>query len=289
MTRARALAWLVLLGSLALAATADPPADPVPRSAGPYIVLAADFHVHSFPGDGALLPWDLAAEARRRGLNVIALTNHNSTWSWRLARWLGRDRTDVIVLPGAELTSAGYHMTTIGVEAPVAWPQPPAAAAAAVHAQGGVVIAAHPLAPRPSDWDDAGIDAVDGFEAANSNDTLADVAPFTARAVARRPSIAPIGASDFHYFAPIGVSRTFVFVTDRSPAGVLDAVKRGRTVACDAWGSSYGAAELQPVVSGECRRLAQDSLRAPRVEVTSTYSAWLALVILVTLGFRECR
>jgi predicted metal-dependent phosphoesterase TrpH len=284
---ARAIAWGLVIGSIALGGTSSPPERPSIRS-GRHMVLAGDFHVHSFPGDGGLLPWDIADEARRRRLDVIALTNHNSLWSWRLAERLARRRDDVIVLPGIELTSAGYHMTSIGVRKPVPWRQPPVDAIAAVHAQGGVAIAAHPLSPRPSKWDDAAIDALDGFEAASSNDTLSEISPFTMRATARHPGAAAIGASDFHYFAPLGVSRTFLFVTERSAAAVLEAIRSGRTVACDGRGETYGPSELVPAVEEECRRAAMSGPSGWRwIDGVSTCAAWIGLAALVALGWRR--
>jgi predicted metal-dependent phosphoesterase TrpH len=285
--RLRLLLWIAVAACVALGTTGDMP----PRAAigyGSYAVLAGDFHVHSFPGDGGLTPWDLVAEAQRRRLDVIALTNHNNLWSWRLAGRLGLPPGGVIVLPGIELTSGGYHMTSIGVHAPVSWRQSPADAAAAVHAQGGLAIAAHPLGPRPTQWDDAAIDALDGFEAASSNDVLAAIAPFTTRAIARRPSLAPIGSSDFHYYTPLGVSRTFLFVTERSPAGVFEAIRSGRTVACDSQGDAYGSAPLVAAVAAECRAAATAEPAGWRtLDAVATAGTWLGVVGLVVLGVRD--
>jgi hypothetical protein len=85
-TAGRALAWILLITSIALGSGTSAGSGRVAPRVGPYTVLAADFHVHSFPGDGGLLPWDIVTEARRRGLDAIALTSHNNMWSWRLAR-----------------------------------------------------------------------------------------------------------------------------------------------------------------------------------------------------------
>ena len=285
---ARGIAWGVVLASIALGMEAPAPARQ-PATDGGYTILTADFHVHSFPGDGGLPPWDIAAEARRRGLDVVALTNHNNQYSWRLAQWLAPPTGGVLLLPGIELTSIGYHMAAVAVERPVAWRQSPAAAAAAVHTQGGIAIGAHPRSPGLSRLDEPdALDALDGFEAASSNGTVSGVAAFTRRAMTRRPSLAAIGASDFHYFAPLGVCRTFVFVTERSPAGVLEAVRRGRTVACDGRGDTYGPTELVAAVSGECQRLAAAAPVGWRWrDAVSTCGAWLGLAALVALGGRE--
>jgi hypothetical protein len=283
----RALGWIVVIAALALGFAAPPvPAREAARSGG-YLILAADFHVHSFPGDGGLPPWDIAPEAYRRGLDVVALTNHNSNLSWRLAQMIAPHPAGAMLLPGIELTSSWYHMAAVGAHTPIPWRQSAASAAAAIHAQGGVAIAAHPSSPKNARFDDEALDAIDGFEAASS-DTITELARFTRRAMTRHPSLAPIGASDFHYLAPIGTCRTFLFVTERSPAGVLDAVRHGRTVACDGRGETYGPAELAASVSDECRRVAT---AAPAgwswIDAVSTWGTWLGLVALVVLGARE--
>ena len=66
----RAIAWLAVLAGLAISGNPDPiPARPRVMKAG-YVVLAADLHVHSFPGDGTLPPWDLEVEAPDRGMGM---------------------------------------------------------------------------------------------------------------------------------------------------------------------------------------------------------------------------
>lgn len=285
---ARVIAWVGLIGCIALGAAGGAAVERPPLTAGGYTVLAADFHVHSFPGDGGLLPWDLAGEARRRDLDAIALTNHNSLFSWRVAQRFGSSFDGTIVLPGIELTSSGYHIAAIGVREVVPWRQSPVQAAAAIHAQGGLAIAAHPLGPVPSAWDAAALAAVDGFEAASSRDTVAQTAPFIRQAVARRPALAPFGGSDFHYYTPLGVNRTFLFVTGRSRDGMFEAIRSGRTVACDSRGEVFGPPALLAPVAAECRRVATARPSGWHwVDGVSTGGAWISLVALIVLGPRD--
>ena len=85
MTAARALG-LLLIGGAVIAGTAldRVPVDG-PARAGDQFVLAADFHVHAFVGDGGVPPWELGREARRRKLDVIVVSNHNQLLAARLA------------------------------------------------------------------------------------------------------------------------------------------------------------------------------------------------------------
>jgi hypothetical protein len=292
----RAIAWLAVLAGLALSMTADPIPDRPRVMKGGYIVLAADLHVHSFPGDGILPPWDLAVEARRRHLDAIALTNHNSTHSWRLAEWLSPGISGAggaLMLPGVELTAVGYHLAVVGVTWPVAWRQSAAAAAAAVHAAGGVAIAAHPSKRSWPALDDAAVRVLDGVEVAHPmllvKDSLRrEMLTFYDRAGKLHPAVAAIGSTDFHHFAPLGFGRTYVLAREATQAGILDAIRAGRTVACDGAGESYGPPELVAMLGEDCRR---DARLPPAgdsaIDRVSTWLVWVGLVALVIFGFRD--
>jgi predicted metal-dependent phosphoesterase TrpH len=286
-----AAAVLIVLG-LGLTWQPAPPPMPEREMKAGYHVLAADLHVHSFPGDGVLLPWDLAREARRRHLDAIALTNHNSTHSWRLAQWLaltgGPDAA--MLVPGDEVTAVGFHLAAVGITAPVPWRQPVAALAAAVHAQGGVVIVAHPARKTWRFLDDAALAAVDGVEVDHPMNYVWDEArreltAFYARANRVHPTIAAIGSTDFHHFAPVGLNRTYLLVTERSVPGIVAAIRAGRTVGCDADGAAHGQDNLVELLGDVCHAEATappaGETRAGRI---GTWLVWLGVVALVVCG-----
>jgi hypothetical protein len=266
------------------------PADAI--TAGGYRVLAGDFHVHGFP-DG-LPSWDAADEARRRGLEVIALTSHNSLrgwWLWTHAPWRKEKAGDPLVLPGEELTAVGYHLAIVGLHQAIPWHQPLAAAVAAAHAQGAVAILAHPGgAVVTRVVGDDGLRLVDGVEVAHpemeiSEDARRDFARVYSRATALKRNTAAIGSSDFHYMAPIGVCRTYVFVREATSYGVLEAIRAARTVACDARGLTYGPPELAPLVAERCRADAErpPADTGPRSRI-ATLLVWGGLLGLVLAG-----
>jgi hypothetical protein len=294
----RRLAGLAVFAGLILTLTADTPAERRPAEHAGYAVLTADFHVHSFPGDGVLPPWDIAVEARRRRLDAVALTNHNSTHSWRLAQWLSGiipQSGGALLIPGEELTAPGYHLAVIGVTTPLDWRQPAARAVEAAHAAGGVAIAAHPGRWTWRAFDDAALAALDGVEVAHPSmhvwkDARRELAEFYERAKRVHPSIAAIGSTDFHHLAPIGLARTYVFARPATQAGILDAIRAGRTVACDGRGEAYGPPELVAMTREECRR---DAATPPDGETplarAGTWLVWIGLVALVVLGAEESR
>jgi predicted metal-dependent phosphoesterase TrpH len=241
----RALAAVVMLAGIVVGTLSDRLPDAQPRQAGDYWILAGDFHVHAFPGDGALAPWTLRDEARRAGLDVFAVTNHNHVFTARLARWINRVSDGPIAIPGEEITNPDYHLIAIGVEHAVSADQPAAAAIAAIHAQGGIAIAAHPGRRfRGYDNDDT-VAALDGAEAAHpamhDDETFRrDIGDFFERARRLNADVAAIGSSDFHVSPALARCRTLVFARNRTAAAVIEAIRHGRTVAVDADGQLYG-------------------------------------------------
>jgi len=225
--------------------------------AGDYWLLSGDFHVHASPGDGALAPWMLRQEARRAGLDVIAVTNHNQSFTGRLAARISNMGEGPMMLAGEEITNPSYHMIAVGIERTVNGANLSAVdAIAEVHAQGGVAIAAHP-SRRFHGYDDATVVAMlDGAEAMHSDVyRLAafrdDLEAFYSRARRVNPDIAAIGSSDFHAMPPaIGRCRTYLFVRERTKAGVLDAIRSGRTLAVDGDGRLQGDPSLIQLLGG---------------------------------------
>ena len=156
----------VFAASLAAGTLADrPPAQPQIEIGG-YRVLAVDLHTHSSMwSDGALTPWGLVLEAERQGLDAIAITGHNSVLDGRLGRAFARAASRVIVLQGEEILSdPDYHLIAVGVRERVGFGQRAADAIDAIHRQGGVAIAAHPIREFWRAYDAAALQRLDGAE-----------------------------------------------------------------------------------------------------------------------------
>ena len=276
---------MLILAGLVAGTVAPAPPLREPVRAGEYWLLAADFHVHGFPGDGALSPWLLRAEAARAGLDAFALTNHNRVSTGKAARRLAAGTPGPIIIPGQEITGRGFHIAAAGLEERVDWTRGPAEAIRGVHAQGGVAIAAHPGRYFTA-WDDASIALLDGHERAHPSmwrpEPGADFAAFAHRAAALKPGIAPIGSSDFHSGTAPGYCRTWVLARERSAVGVMAAVRDGRTVAMDMDGRLYGGADYVRLVRDA--QVARPVVTRPTAWTrASVAAATLGLLLLVLL------
>jgi hypothetical protein len=242
----RRVAALSCFVGLAIGTLTDEHPVRIPVRSAEFWILAGDFHVHAFPGDGTLTPLDLRDEAFRMGLDVIAITNHNQIATGRFAEWIASKSDGPMLIGGEEITHPEYHLIAVSVTRRVRADRSAAEAIAAIHAQGGVAIAAHPTHAFPG-YDDGTLAIVDGTEIAHPSNHPEERREFLDafnRARRLNPNVAPIGSSDIHVTPTLGACRTFVFVRERSVSGVLEAIRAGRTVAADQFGLLYGDPDL---------------------------------------------
>jgi hypothetical protein len=231
----------------------------------------------------------LQRHAARVGLDVIAITNHNQTMSGRLGRWAAERSSGPLILVGEEITGRNFHLIAVGIEQPVNWNQSARAAIADVHAQGGVAIAAHPMHGFAEGYDAVALADLDGLEAAHPDAegplTAAQFEEFYQRALPRNPEVAAIGSSDFHTNGPMGLCRTYLLVRERSKAGVVDAIRDGRTVARCESSNLHGRPELVKLLEPY-----EDALAPPddtAAQQIANFVVWLSLIALAILGTRD--
>jgi len=63
-----------------------------------------ELHCHSTASDGSLSPLELIEEAKLKGIDILALTDHDTTGGLPLAKKLGRE-LGIQVIPGIELST----------------------------------------------------------------------------------------------------------------------------------------------------------------------------------------
>jgi hypothetical protein len=255
-----------------------------------YRIFAGDFHVHGFFGDGALPPWEIRREAARRGLDVVAITNHNQTFAARLGAWLGRRFDGPLVLVAEELTTPGFHIAAVGIRHPVEWRLPALGAIDAIHEQGGVAVAAHPDESYPRSFDRSALERLDGVEvevpAADKPDARSAL-DFYELAKRVRSHVSPIGSSDFHFAAPVGSPRTYLFATDLTREAILDALRSGRTVSYDSRGNAIGDPQLVAHVERHIRA-ERDRSGSRTARWFSVVCAWTGLLLMTLfVPFRD--
>lgn len=106
----------------------------------------ADLHAHTRHSDGADSPKEVLQWAARAGLDVLAITDHDTISGAEIAAELaGESGTGPDVIVGEEVSSADGHILALFICDLVPPGMPAAETVAAIHEQGGLAIAAHPF------------------------------------------------------------------------------------------------------------------------------------------------
>ena len=255
---------------------------------GGYRVLAVDFHVHSFPLSWALLePFDTVLEARRQGLDVIALTPHNNVWVAKVGRWFARSLNGPTVLVGEEIVSPRYHLLAVGIEARVDWRQSAAGAMEEIHRQRGVAIAAHPLKAYWAAYDEAAMRALDATEVFHPYVYINPQAYAELRQFYGRSGVTAIGDSDYHGLGPMGSCRTFVFAKSDSQDDILEAIRTGHTVVTDKDGRMFGGPSVLQIalLNPQFEKLQSPTPRPGVVIKASSICGLLGLLGILVFGY----
>lgn len=215
---------------------------------------AGDLHVHSREsGDASPSIAEVVAAARARGLDFIALSEHNTTAQ---LDWIGAAQDaspDVLILPSVEYTTYGGHANATGatawVDHRVGQPGVTAASAfAAFAAQGAFVGVNHPALDLGGlcigcawehGWEGAaGIEIITGgWEPVGRLFFPQAVAIWEEREAAGQ-RLVPVGGSDDHRAgtgtgptdSPLGSPTTLIYAESLSASALLDALHAGRTV-----------------------------------------------------------
>ena len=204
----------------------------------------ADIHMHTNLGDGTASPTRVIKEATRKGLQVIAITDHDHLeGAKRVIELLAQQESTLQVITGVEVSTRQGHLLGLFVnKAPKAL-QSVEASIGAIKEQGGLVIIPHPLGRLVPSLSRAKIETllnrgfpIDGIEIYNPSPANASMRS-TVRVANAQWGLAEIGASDAHFWQHIGAAYT-LFPGD-SPDDLRRAILE-RTV-------SSGGQEIPPV------------------------------------------
>ena len=112
----------------------------------------AELHAHSSASDGVPTPEALVDIAQELGLDVLAITDHDTTaGALRARRYAERSGATVEIVVGMEVTTLRQdHIVGLFLEAPVAIFRSVPRTVEAIHAQGGLAVVAHPFLGMPS-------------------------------------------------------------------------------------------------------------------------------------------
>ncbi|NMB85145.1 MAG: hypothetical protein A4E44_01323 [Methanosaeta sp. PtaB.Bin018] len=184
-----------------------------------------DLHIHSNYSDGHASVVEIINAAMHRGLDGIALTDHDNMRGIPAARrYIKEQKLDLILIPGVEVTTSEGHLLVLGVEEPPKRKLSPEETIEAAHALGGIADVPHPYHPFRNAI--GRIPDVDAVEVYNSKH-LFGLANGRAWVEARRRHMPMVAGSDSHFAETVGLGVTEMDAADVDE--VLDAIVAGRT------------------------------------------------------------
>lgn len=178
----------------------------------------ADLHIHTHYSKDAIPDVASVLEyvVNHTDLKVIAITDHDAIAGALEARRLA-PRYGIEVVVGEEVSTTEGHVLALFIEEFLPPGRPAAETIAAVHAQGGICIAAHPYAwmipsmgwnglyqrcrQTPAEW---ALDGIEGFNAGLWIPQNNDIAT----RMSQRLGLAVCGGSDAHHLTTIGKGYT---------------------------------------------------------------------------------
>ncbi len=215
------------------------PASPSPAPFTPW--LRGELHCHTWHSDGESDPAQIVRMARERGLDFLAITDHNTIANRRDLAHL--PDPGLILIPGVEVTTFKGHFNVWGigdwVDFRVLCPEDMAAAIRFAVERGAVTACNHPK-PFGPPWDYTEVSGYHCVEVWNGPWHVLNQASldFWLEQLANGKRIPAIGGSDYHrksesdieppYARELGTPTTWVWVEGAPDAdAILRAVRQG--------------------------------------------------------------
>jgi hypothetical protein len=247
-----------------------------------------DLHMHTAHSDGSCssrrqqqkvpCPLFLTAQAAsERGLDFIAITDHNTISHADAIRELQPYYDDLLLIPGREITTFEGHANLLGTVATIDFRVASSGVPdwnsllASVASSGGVISINHPVRPSGEQcmgcgWTahgDVDYSRVQGIEAVNGidADTPFSGIGFWEHLLDRGYRLTALGGSDNHDAlrrdsGAIGTPTTVIYADELSQAGIVAGIRRGR-VYIDVAGTRNRSLDLTATADGQVAHMGE--------------------------------
>lgn len=193
-------------------------------------MLRFDLHVHSdHSKDGQSTVEEILRAAAAKGLDGVAITDHNTTTGARLALEVCEKVTPgLLVIPGEEISTRSGHLIVLGITQDIPRGMTVRDTIKAAHDLGGLVIVPHPYQRfRHGMRIPKGADAVEVY---NSR-FLIGYHNYLAKRRSKRLKLPGVAGSDAHLARFVGTAVTIVDTDKKTLKAVLQAIREGKTTA----------------------------------------------------------
>lgn len=190
--------------------------------------MKIDLHTHTcYSYDSITTPREVVYYAKKRGLDGVAVTDHDTTLgALRLA-----EEKNLLVIPGVEVTSKHGHVLALNVTRPIAPKQNLTETVEKIHQLGGIAVIAHPAVVLKTGLGHKIPSAlrIDCIEVINATAFPFFISTYLSRRLANRLRLPQTAGSDAHNPQEIGSAYTTVDA-DTNLDDIIEAVKKGKIV-----------------------------------------------------------
>ena len=186
--------------------------------------IRADLHVHTtYSKDSLITPKDLVYYAKKRGLNAVAVTDHNQLEG---ARKIAKE-TDFLVIPGMEVSSRDGHIIALNVQELIPKGLSAVETVERIHKAGGVAIACHPYVYFKGCLRENVCATFDAVEVINARAFPYKNSVKKAEESAKRLGLSRVAGTDAHYGPQIGYGYTVIEVAEPTVDAIAKAIVKG--------------------------------------------------------------
>jgi len=190
--------------------------------------LKIDLHVHTcYSYDSVITPKELVVYAKKRGLDAVAVTDHDTIkGALKLSKHGG-----LLVISGIEVSSQYGHVLALNVNERIPSGLDLHATIQEIHEADGIAIAAHSTALHRGELRKHIIGNFDAVEVINASSIPFHFSTYANRKIAEKLNLPQTGGSDAHYAPEIGMAYTLVDA-DLEEEEIATAIKNGKVKPC---------------------------------------------------------
>lgn len=191
--------------------------------------LKIDFHIHTiYSYDGLITPKQLVWQLRRKRLDGVAITDHDTVRGWpkfhkKLSKY------GFIAIPGVEVSARNAHILALNVTTEIPAGLEIDETISLIHDAGGLAIASHPVAVYRGWARNLLYGKFDAIEVVNASSFPFFFSAFFSKKLAVGLKLPQVAGSDAHFYREVGSAYTIIKVDNFNLEDIMKAIRKGLT------------------------------------------------------------
>jgi hypothetical protein len=183
--------------------------------------LKIDLHIHTTGSrDASIEPQQLPAIVRERGLDGVAVTDHDA--------FTRTASSEAIILPGSEVSTQQGHIIGLGISGPIERGRTADETITTIQHAGGIAVVPHPFDPISPCVNPIKLKSrPDAIEVINADALFFGLNTKYAKQMANRLGLPMVAGSDSHIPETVGDAYTLIDSASKNLGDILKAIREG--------------------------------------------------------------